>query len=101
MVTAAADPLDEDGINPVRTLILHAYWGLRRDHPPASIGCREIAAWIRAHDREQPLPSASLIPLTLDRAGLTRRPPGRPSAASRLPLFCPATEPRSRRSSPT
>jgi hypothetical protein len=99
--TAAADPLDEDGINPARALILHAYWGLRREHPPSSIGCREIAAWIRAHERDQPLPSASLIQLTLDQAGLARRPPGRPSKASCLPPFCPATEPRKRKRSRT
>lgn len=92
--TAAADPLDEDGINPTRALILQAYWGLRREHLPSSIGTREIAAWIRAQEPGVPLPSASLIQLTLDQAGLSRRPPGRPSKASCLPPFCPATEPR-------
>ena len=92
--TAAVDPLDNDNINPARALILHAYWGLRREHPPASIGTREIAAWIRAHEPDQPLPSPSLIQLTLDDAKVARRAPGRPSKALCLPPFCPATKPR-------
>ena len=99
--TAAAYALDDDGINPARALILHAYWGLRRAHPPASLGTREIAAWIRAHEPDLPLPSPSLIQLTLDDAKVARRAPGRPSKALRLPPFCPATEPRRRGSSRT
>jgi hypothetical protein len=95
-VTSAADPLDDEGINPTRALILHAYWGLRRDLPPARIGTRDIAAWIRAHEPDLPLPSASLIHLTLEAAGVSRRAPGRPSKVVCVPPFCPATEPARR-----
>ncbi len=92
-VTAAFDALDDEGINPARALILHAYWGLRRDLPPAQIGTREITTWIRAHEPDSPLPSASLIQITLDAAGVSRRPPGRPAKGVCVPPFCPATEP--------
>lgn len=100
-VTAASDPLDDEGINPTRALILQAYWGLRRELPPTQIGTREIATWIRAHEPAIPLPSASLIQLTLDAAGVSRRPPGRPAKAVCVPPFCPATEPPHRSRSRT
>ena len=55
-VTAAHDPLDEDGINPTRALILQAYWSLRRHSSASSVGTREILAQIRALEPELPLP---------------------------------------------
>jgi hypothetical protein len=92
-VTSATEPLDEDGINPTRALILHAYWGLRRERPSSRLGTRDIAAWIRAHEPDLPLPSDSLILLTLETAGVPRRAPGRPWKQACSPPFCPATEP--------
>jgi hypothetical protein len=85
--------LDElDGLNPTRALILHAYYGLRRTSAPRQIGTRQIAAWIRQHEREESMPSDALIQLTLKQAKVAHRLPGRPrkgSAALSLapPLF--------------
>jgi len=71
--------LDEgDGLNPTRALILQAYYTLRRTRLPGHIGCRDISVWIKAHEPYELLPSDSLIRLTLTRAGLTHRAPGRP-----------------------
>jgi len=84
-------PLDEDGINPTRALILHAYYGLRRAHAAGEIGTREIAAWIEAHEPEMEVPSPSLIHLTLEQAGVPHRGPGRPGhKVEESPPFCPA-----------
>ena len=88
-VTAAPDPLDDDGINPTRALILHAYWGLRYEHPAESIGTREISRWIRAHQRDVPVPSDSLIQLVVEQEKLAHRAPGRPRNDSKLPPFLP------------
>jgi len=95
-VTAANDPLDDDGINPTRALILQAYWSLRRHHPASALGTREILAQIRVLEPDLPLPSPALILTTLELVGVKRRAPGLPSKASCLPPFCPATEPRRR-----
>lgn len=92
-VTASNDPLDEDGINPTRALILQAYWTLRRHSPASVLGTREILAQIRALEPDLPLPSPALVLTTLELVGVRRRAPGRPSRASCLPPFCPATEP--------
>lgn len=58
--TAAADPLDDDGINPTHALILEAYWMLRREFAAESIGSTEIAPWIRTNEPDLSLPSPSL-----------------------------------------
>lgn len=90
ITTAAAERLADDGINPARALILQAYWALRREHPPANIGSREITGWIRSFEPYEPVPSQALIQLTLEHAGVARRAPGRPANASKLPPFCPS-----------
>jgi hypothetical protein len=75
--------LDErDGLNPTRALILQAYYALRRTRPPNHIGARDISSWIRAREPDEPLPSDSLILLTLARASLAHRAPGRPRCDS-------------------
>jgi hypothetical protein len=71
--------LDEvDGLNPARALILQAYYALRRAYPPAQIGVQQIAAWIKFHEPAELPPSDSLIQLTLHRAKVVHRGPGRP-----------------------
>jgi hypothetical protein len=71
--------LDEhDGLNPTRALILQAYYALRRTRRPIHIGTRDISVWIKAREPGESLPSDSLIQLTLMRAGLAHRAPGRP-----------------------
>jgi hypothetical protein len=71
--------LDEgDGLNPTRALILQSYYALRRTRLPIHIGTGDISRWIKAHEPDEPLPSESLIRLTLVCAKLAHRPPGRP-----------------------
>ena len=53
-----AEPLDEDGLNPRRALILQGYYALRRQRPANTIGTREIADWIKANEPEEDAPSA-------------------------------------------
>jgi hypothetical protein len=77
---------DRDGLNPTRALILQAYYALRRMCAPDRIGCREIGAWIKAHEPKESFPSDSLIRLTLTHAGIAHRAPGRPRNGSRVPL---------------
>jgi hypothetical protein len=77
---------DRDGLNPTRALILQAYYALRRGCTPDRIGCREIGAWIKAHEPKVSFPSDSLIRLTLTHAGLAHRAPGRPRNGNRVPL---------------
>jgi len=82
-----------DGLNPTRALILQAYYTLRRTRLPEHIGCRDISVWIKRHEPHESLPSDSLIRLTLTRAGLGHRAPGRPRHDSpRMPVspFLPA-----------
>jgi hypothetical protein len=67
-----------DGLNPTRALILEAYYALRRTRLPIHIGMRDISTWIKAREPEEPLPSESLIRLTLMSAKLAHRVPGRP-----------------------
>jgi hypothetical protein len=74
--------LDElDGLNPTRALILQAYYGVRRTQVPRAIGTRQITAWIRQHEPSSSLPSDALIQLTITRAKVPHRPPGRPRRA--------------------
>jgi hypothetical protein len=83
----SAGLLDErDGLNPTRALILEAYYALRRRCAPDRIGCREIAAWIKAQEPKESFPSDSLIRLTLAYAGVAHRSPGRPRNNSRVPI---------------
>ena len=56
----------------------------------------EILDQIRVLEPDLPLPSPALVLTTLELIGFKRRAPGRPSKASCLPPFCPATEPRRR-----
>ena len=71
--------LDEsDGLNPTRALILQGYYALRRTRLPIHIGTRDITMWIKANEPDEPLPSDSLIRLTLVCAKLAHRAPGRP-----------------------
>lgn len=87
----AADPLssghlDElDGLNATRAWILQGYYALRRTHSPRQIGTRQIAAWIRQHEREESMPSDALIQLTLKQAKVPHRLPGRPRQSSPAP----------------
>ena len=75
--------LDEfDGLNATRALILQAYYGLRRTSAPRQIGTRQIAAWIRQHERGESMPSDALIQLTLTHAKVPHRLPGRPRKGS-------------------
>ncbi len=91
----SAGLLDEgDGLNPTRALILQAYYALRRTRLPIHIGTRDISLWIRGREPDEPLPSESLIRLTLARAQLAHRAPGRPRhegpAKVTEPPFLPA-----------
>jgi hypothetical protein len=74
-----------DGLNPTRALILHAYYGLRRVHAPTEVGTREIAEWIARHEPDESQPSAALIQLTLAKAEVPHRPPGRPRGGGVAP----------------
>lgn len=91
-------PLDDDGINPTRALILQAYYGLRRFRTRSSIGTGEIGTWIEAHEPGTQVPSASLIQLTLEQAGVRHRGRGRPRIEPEATLFCALriARPRSR-----
>ena len=90
--------LDElDGLNPSRALILQAYYAVRRTRAPTQIDTRQIAKWITRHEPDEPLPSNSLIQLTIAGAKVPHRPPGRPrldsSAPDTAPPFWPAPPP--------
>jgi len=90
--------LDEsDGLNPTRALILQSYYALRRQRLPIHIGTRDISAWIKTYEPREALPSESLIRLTLARARLAHRAPGRPRhdgpAKVTGPPFCPGRQP--------
>jgi hypothetical protein len=74
-----------DGLNPTRALILHAYYGLRRIYAPTRVGTREIAEWIARHEPDESQPSAALIQLTLAKAEVPHRLPGRPRRDSAAP----------------
>jgi hypothetical protein len=69
---------DRDGLNPTRALILEAYYALRRMRLPGHIGTRDISVWIKTREPTESRPSDSLILLTLARAGIAHRAPGRP-----------------------
>ena len=95
---ASSGHLDElDGLNATRALILQGYYALRRTLSPPQIGTRQIAAWIKQYEPEEMMPSDALIQLTLTRAKVHHRRPGRPrkdSAARPLaPLFLPLRRP--------
>jgi hypothetical protein len=93
--------LDEcDGLNPSRALILQAYYALRRIYVPGRIGCREIARWIQLNEPKEPLPSDSLIRLTLVHAGIAHRSPGRPRNDSRVRILPFVRAPRQLRPDP-
>jgi hypothetical protein len=80
--------LAADGINSARALILHAYFGLRRSRAAEQIGTSEVISWIRMHEPDEPAPSASLVQLTLDEAGVSHRARGRPATnTDSSPLF--------------
>jgi hypothetical protein len=87
---SAIEELGDDGLNATRALVLQAYYALRRRQLPSSIGAREIAAWIETHEKEEAIPSPSLIQLTLARADVPHRRPGRPrlSAPISAPPLC-------------
>jgi hypothetical protein len=78
-----------DGLNPTRALILQAYYGLRRIYAPTQIGTQQIAAWIKLHEPNEAFPSDALIQLTLVRAKVPHRPPGRPRRESAAPVPAP------------
>ena len=86
-----------DGLNATRALILQGYYALRRTSPPHQIGTRQIAAWIKQHEPEEMMPSDALIQLTLTRAKVVHRLPGRPrkdgAARSVAPPFLPLRRP--------
>lgn len=83
-------PLDEvDGLNPARALILQAYFALRRTSSPTQIGTVQITRWIKAHEPPEPVPSDSLVLLTLRHAKVVHRPPGRPRHDPRAPVPAP------------
>lgn len=73
--------LDElDGLNATRALILQAYYALRRRVTARQIGTSDIAEWIKRHEPQDMMPSQPLIQLTLTRAKVPHRLPGRPRA---------------------
>lgn len=78
-----------DGLNPTRALILHAYYGLRRSYAPSQVGTREIAEWIARHAPDESQPSVALIQLTLAKAEVPHRVPGRPRRESAAPVPTP------------
>ena len=78
-----------DGLNPTRALILQAYYALRHLYPPTQIGAPQIGAWIKRHEPDESLPSDSLILLTLRRAEVVHRPPGRPRGDRPTPVPAP------------
>jgi hypothetical protein len=80
---------DLDGLNPSRALILQAYYALRRLNPPTHIGVPQIASWIKLYEPAEPLPSDSLIQLTLGRAKVAHRSPGRPRREARAAVASP------------
>lgn len=89
---ASSSHLDKlDGLNATRALILQAYYALRRRFAPREIGTRDIAEWIGRYEPEETMPSEALIQLTLKRASVPHRLPGRPrketSVASLDPLL--------------
>jgi hypothetical protein len=88
-----------DGLNPTRALILQAYYALRRIYAPTQIGTRQIAEWIKRHEPTESMPSDALIQLTLARAHVPHRPPGRPRRDSAAPVPTPPffLPPRTRR----
>jgi hypothetical protein len=76
---ASISHLDElDGLNATRALILQAYYALRRRFAPRQIGTGEIVKWIGRYEPEETMPSEALIQLTLTRAKVPHRLPGRP-----------------------
>lgn len=79
----APEPLDYDGLNPTRALILQAYYALRRTRPAELIGTREILEWIERHEPALDTPSNSLVQLTLKHADVAHRGRGQPTRASR------------------
>jgi hypothetical protein len=82
--------LDElDGLNPTRALILQAYYAVRRTRVAPQIGVPQIAGWIARNEPEEPLPSDALVQLTLMRAKVPHRPPGRPRRGSSAPVSAP------------
>lgn len=84
MVRPAPEPLDDDGLNATRALILHAYYGLRASRPADVIGTREIVEWLDRHRPDLESPSPSLVRLTLVQANVTHRGRGQPSRESRI-----------------
>ena len=83
--TISIELLDElDGLNPTRAMILQAYYALRRAHRADQIGVSEIATWIRRYEPAEVQPSDSLVQLTLKRAKVPHRAPGRPRNDSRV-----------------
>ena len=79
------EPLDDDGLNPTRALILQAYYALRRTRAAGQIGTREIIEWVERHEAELESPSPSLVQLTLKNADVVHRGRGQPSRVSRRP----------------
>jgi len=75
-----------DGLNATRALILQAYYALRRSRVPTRIGSQEIAAWITQHEPGESQPCTALIQLTLTRAEVPHRAPGRPRRESLGPV---------------
>ena len=91
------DLLDEvDGLNPARALILQAYYALRRSYGPTQIGTRQIVAWLKRHEPDEPLPSDSLILLTLRQAQVAHRRRGRPRRDQPTPVPAPPFLPLNR-----
>ena len=75
-----------DGLNATRALILQSYYALRRTLPTTLIGTPQILAWIKLHEPGEPVPSDSLVLLTLRHAKVAHRPPGRPRGNRSTPV---------------
>jgi hypothetical protein len=94
MASGTAVPAD-DGLTPMRALILEAYYALRQVRAASTIGSAEIRKWIRTRKGCGDVPSESLVLLTLAEADVPRRGTGRPRRESRVqdasapPLFVP------------
>ena len=80
--------MGSDGLNPMRALILQAYYSLRRTRLPGDIGTTDIVDGIETHEPHLNAPSAALVQLTLKGAKVAHRAPGRPRGAGCAPPFC-------------
>lgn len=78
--------LADGEIDPIRALILHAYFGLRIERVGSNIGVQEIQDYLARFAPLAETPSDATIQRTLVAAGVTHRGRGQPATATREPL---------------